>query len=121
MMNRRILYSSLLIAVTGSFSLWAMKQPLLIIGWLLGVVIGIVNFSSLLSSLNKTQAAPAKPVTGFQKAFFIRYLLLAGAFFLIIQMGRNQLGSAVIGFLSLYVTLFLDYLFRLKKHKNTGS
>ncbi len=121
MIHRRVLYSALLIAATGSFSLWIMKQPILIIGWLLGIIIGIVNFSSLLSSLNKTQSTPIKPVTGFQKAFFIRYLLLAGAFFLIIQMGRNQLGSAVIGFLSLYIALFLDYLFRFKKSKNAGS
>lgn len=117
MFNRRILYSALLIAATGSLSLWLMKMPMLIIGWVLGIIIGIVNFSSLLSSLNKTQTAAAKPVSGFQKAFFIRYLLLAGAFFLIIQMGRNQLGSAVVGFLSLYIALFLDYLFRLKKSK----
>ena len=115
MMNRRILYSAILIAAAGSLSLWLMKTPVLIIGWVLGVIIGIVNFSSLLASLNKTKTATAKPVSGFQKAFFIRYLLLAGVFFLIIQLGRNQLGSAVVGFLSLYIAFFLDYLFRLKK------
>ncbi len=116
-MNRRFLFSALIIAVTGSFALWFMKRPNLIIGWWLGIATGLVNFSSLLASLNKTRTESAvKSSTGkFQKTFFLRYLLLAGVFFLIIQLGKDQLGSAVLGFLSLYVVLFLDYFLRFKK------
>lgn len=120
-MNRRTLLSALLIAVVGCASLWVMKRPSLMIGWLLGIAIGIVNFSFLLSSVRKQQASSAggkSPTGKFQKSFFARYVLLAGAFFLIIQLGRDQLGSSVMGFLSLYVALFVDYLFRAKQKTN---
>ena len=122
-MNRRFLFSALIIAVAGSFALWFMKLPNLIIGWWLGIATGLVNFSSLLASLNKTRTESAvKSSTGkFQKKFFLRYLLLAGVFFLIIQLGKNQLASAVLGFLSLYVVLFLDYFLRFKKRKAGDS
>ena len=115
-MERRILYSALMIAVTGTLALFIFKRINLAVGWWLGILIGLVNFSSLLSSLKKAQTASQEKLTGkFQQVFFLRYLLLAGAFFLIIQLGREQLGSAVLGFLSLYVALFIDYFFRFKK------
>ena len=121
-MNRRIIYSALIIAVIGTVALWFMKRPLLIMGWWLGAVIGLVNFSTLLASLNKVKTSPEKSSTGkFQKSFFLRYVLLAAAFFLVIQLGKDQLGSAVLGFLSLYIALFLDYFLSYKKRKAAGS
>ena len=115
-MERRILYSALIIAATGSLALFILHRFHLAVGWWLGILIGLVNFSSLLSSLKKVQTPAKEKSTGkFQQVFFLRYLLLAGAFFLIIQLGKEQLGSAVLGFLSLYVALFIDYFFRFKK------
>lgn len=119
---KRFVYSALVIAVTGSAALLILKRPGLITGWVLGVALGLVNFSSLLSNLSKAQAAVNPETTGkFRKNFFIRYLLLAGAFFLIIQLGRDQLGSAVLGFLSLYAVLFIDYFIRVRKKKTGNS
>ncbi|GEM_PF-6074777 len=120
--DRRIFYSSVIIGVTGTFFLFLMKVFHLAIGWWLGIVIGFINFSFLLSSLRNSQSsAGTKPAIGkFQKSFFLRYLLLAGAFFLIIQMGKQQLASSVLGFVSFYLALFIDYIFRLKKRK-TGN
>lgn len=115
-MERRILYSAFIIAVTGTIVLFVLKLPNLAVGWWLGILIGLVNFSSLLSSLKKAQTPSTEKSPGkFQQVFFLRYLLLAGAFFIIIQLGREQLGSSVLGFLSIYVALFIDYFFRFKR------
>ena len=119
-MSSRLIYSALIVALVGTVAIWFIKQPHLILGWWLGVAIGLVNFSSLLSSL-KPQAAPKGSTIKFQKSFMVRYLLLAAAFFLIIQLGRDQLGSAVLGFLSLYVAFFIDYFIRSRKRKPSNS
>jgi hypothetical protein len=49
--------------------------------------------------------------------FFLRYLALALVFFLILQLGREQFGAALLGFGSYYVAMLADYLIRLRKGK----
>ncbi len=115
-MSRRLLYSALIVALAGTVAIWFLKQHSLILGWWLGTGIGLVNFSSLLSSLSQ-QTTTKAPAGKFQKTFMARYILLAAAFFLVIQLGRDQLGIAVLGFVSLYIAFFIDYFIRTRKRK----
>ncbi len=109
-MNRFIYLSCLVLGAAGSVVIWKMAKTPLIAGWWIGIVLGLLNFAFLLKTIRPTNSR-------FQASFFIRYLLLALAFFLIIQFGRDQLGSALISFVSLYAILFFDYLVKLKKQK----
>ena len=124
-MNQSIIYSALAIGIVGTFVIWMIKRTPLAIGWWAGVAIGVINFSSLLSNVERTrkeaQQGSQKVTSALRTRFFIRYLALALAFFLIIQLGRKQLGSALLGFVSFYLVTFLDYVFRLRKQKNSES
>lgn len=116
-----VLYLALAVGIAGTLAIWMVKRTPLAIGWWLGVGIGVLNFSSLLSSVQRSQkeveGGAKKVTTKLSQRFFIRYLALAGAFFLVIQLGREQFGSALLGFLSFYVVTFLDYIFRVRKQK----
>ncbi len=116
MINRKLLYSSIAVGVSGTVVLFFMNRMGLSAGWWSGIAIGLVNFSTLLTSVERSKEDPEGPKK-LQKLFFLRYIVLAVAFFLVIQLGKDQLGSAVLGFLSLYLTFFAHYLLRLKKSK----
>ncbi len=122
-MKRSVIYSAFALGVFGTLALWVMKQIPLAIGWWGGVVIGVINFSSLLSNVERTrkeaEQGSGKVTSALRKRFFVRYLVLASAFFLMIQLGRQQLGSALLGFVSFYVITFLDYIFRIRKQKQS--
>ena len=114
-MNRKVIYSTIAIGLTGTVVLLIMKHSTLIIGWWLGVTIGLANFSTLLKSMERSK--PEGGPKNLQALFFVRYLVLALAFFLVIRLGREQLGSSILGFLSLYIAFFVSYLMNLKKQK----
>ncbi len=122
-MRRSVIYSALAIGVFGTLLLWMIKQIPLAIGWWGGVAIGAINFSSLLSNVAHTrkeaEQGSGKVVSALRKRFFVRYLALALGFFLIIQLGKQQLGSALAGFVSFYIVMFLDYFFRIRKQKQS--
>ena len=124
-MKRSVVYSALAIGVFGTLLLWMMKRIPLAMGWWGGVVIGVINFSLLLSNVERTrkeaEQGSGKVTSALRKRFFVRYLVLALAFFLIIQLGRQQLGSALLSFVSFYVVTFLDYFFRIRKQKQSDG
>jgi len=120
-MKRSVLYSALAVGIFGTLVLCFTHRPLLSMGWWSGMVVGVINFSSLLSNVERTrkeaQQGSKKVTTALRRRFFVRYLTLAFAFFLILQLGRQQLGSALAGFVSFHVVVFLGYLFQLRKQK----
>ena len=119
-MNRIRIYFAIGAGIAGTIVLWAMGRMPLSVGWWAGVGIGWINFSTLLSSVERSRREVAdkqKLTRSLRKRFFLRYVLLALAFFLVLRLGREQLGSSLIGFLSFYVVTFLDYMFRFRKRK----
>lgn len=115
------IYFALAIGIVGTLTLWIIGRLPLALGWWAGVVIGVVNFSSLLLGVerSKKQAAlGSETVTrSLRQSFFVRYLVLAFLFFLVLQMGREQFGSSLLGFLSLYVMMLLIYVYRFLKQR----
>ena len=118
-MKRFVIYSTLVIGIVGTAALWMMKRPAFAIGWWIGIVVGMINFSSLLSNVERSreeaQRGSQTVISKLRQRFFVRYLALALAFFLILQLGKEQLGSALSGFLIFYVLVVVDYFFRLRK------
>ncbi|MBI3999225.1 MAG: ATP synthase subunit I [Candidatus Omnitrophica bacterium] len=120
-MNRARIYFALAVGITGTLALWAIGRRALALGWWAGVAIGLVNFSTLLVGVERSRrqaASGSKTITrSLRQGFFIRYLALALLFFLVLQMGREQFGSSLLGFLSLYVVMLLNYLYQFLKQK----
>ena len=118
-MNRARLYTALAVGLVGTVALGILNRLPLSAGWWAGVAIGVFNFSSLLSSVERTRKAAAQGAPSItaklRNSFFVRYGALALAFFLVLQLGRRQFGSALMGFLSFYVITFLDYVLRVRK------
>lgn len=110
-MIRCLLYA-LAVGVSGTLTLWLVERPPLAAGWWCGTLIGFVHFYSLRLGMRHTTS---KRIGGL---FFLRYLALAGAFFLVLRLGREQLGSSAGGFLSFYVVLLIDYLIRIKRDRS---
>ena len=118
--NRTTLYSTLIVGGVGTFFIWQMGRLPLVLGWWCGVAVGIVNFSFLLSSMRKAQEpqGTAQKIKVPSQPFFLRYLALALVFFLILQLGQEQFGAALLGFASYYIAMLVDYLIRLRKQKS---
>ena len=118
--NRTTLYSTLIVGGVGTFFIWQMGRLPLVLGWWCGVAVGIVNFSFLLSSMRKAQEPQetAQKIKVPRQPFFLRYLALALVFFLILQLGQEQFGAALLGFASYYIAMLVDYLIRLRKQKS---
>jgi hypothetical protein len=118
-LNQTALYSALIVGGAGTFFIWQISRFSLTLGWWCGVGIGVVNFSFFISSIKKAQ----QPQESAQKAhvprrpFFFRYVVLAFVFFLVLQLGRDQFGAALLAFASYYVVMLMDYIIRLKKQK----
>ena len=120
-----LLLVALVILISGAFGLQWMGRLHLMMGWASGVAIALANFATLLSNV-QCSAGPAETAKGeisrsLRKRFFIRYLALAAAFFLVLQLGREQLGSAVLGFFTFYVTILVQYILQLARKKPSGS
>ncbi len=118
--NRTTLYSTLIVGVVGTFFIWQMGRFPLVLGWWCGIAVGVVNFSFLLSSMRKAQepsAAAEQKVRIPKQHFFLRYLALAFVFFLVLQLGQEQFGAALLGFASYYMAMLIDYVIRLRKRK----
>ena len=113
-MNRTTIYSVLIVGGVGTFFIWQMGRFPLVLGWWCGIAVGIVNFSFLLSNMRKAQGNASNRI----QPFFLRYLALALIFFLILQLGQEQFGSALLGFASYYVAMLIDYVVRLRKQKS---
>jgi len=113
-MNRLAVYA-LIIAVSGTLVFWGVSRMALAVGWGCGIGMGLLHFYSLrygIERIQKQTAAGKTAATGtISRLFFIRYVVLAGAFFLILSFGPDELGSAVGGFLAFYVVLLFDHLF----------
>ncbi|HLD56176.1 MAG TPA: hypothetical protein VJA00_01005 [Candidatus Omnitrophota bacterium] len=118
--NRTTLYSTLIVGGVGTFFIWQMGRLPLVLGWWCGVAVGIVNFSFLLSSMRKAHEPQetAQKIKVPRQPFFLRYLALALVFFLILQLGQEQFGAALLGFASYYIAMLVDYLIRLRKQKS---
>ena len=120
-MSRARIYSALAVGIAGTFALWAIGRLPLALGWWAGVGIGVVNFSALLLGVERSRkqavSAPETVTRSFRQSFFVRYLALALLFFLVLQMGREQFGSSLLGFLSLYVLMLLTYVYRFLKQR----
>ena len=117
--NRNALYSALIVGGVGTFFLWQIGQLHLISGWWCGVGIGVINFLLLLSSIRKTREPQAKDQKTQvpKQPFFLRYVALAFVFFLVLQLGREQFGAALLAFASYYIIMLIDYVIRLRKQK----
>jgi len=94
--------------------LWVTKHMEYGLGVSIGVLTAALNFSSLLTRIEKREkenkAEKRSLLTGL---FFARYLLIAAIFFVLIRF-QNHLTGFFIGFLSLYVVLFAAYVKRMK-------
>lgn len=112
-MIRCLLYA-LAVGVSGTLTFWLAEKLPLAVGWWCGTLIGFIHFYSLRLGMKHTTS---KRIGGL---FFLRYLALAGAFFLILRLGREQLGSSAGGFLSFYVVLLIDYLIQFWKQKRNA-
>ena len=102
-----------------------LKRLPLAIGWWGGVLIGAINFSSLVLSLKRSkevspQGAP-EVTRMLGPRFFVRYLFLASAFFLVLQLGRGQFESSLVSFVSFYGVIFLGQLVTAWKQKASGA
>ena len=120
---RRLSLFALTVGVSGTLTFWFVGRFPLAIGWWWGSLIGFINYYFLRFGIQKVQSTPGKGMVSsrISRLFFLRYLLLAGAFFLVLRFGKDQLGSSVGGFLSFYVVLLLDYLIQFWKQKRTVS
>ena len=120
MFNRPTFYTVLGIGLIGTFFIWQMGRLPLVLGWWCGIGIGILNFSFLLSSLRKSQAekSQAEQKTKIpRQPFFFRYVILAVAFFVVLQLGSDQFGSALAGFGAYYISVLIQYVIQFKKQK----
>lgn len=115
--NPTVFYSVFIVGLIGTFFAWQMGRFNLALGWWCGVGVGIINFSLLISSIRKVRDPQEKKVLVPRQPFFVRYLVLALVFFLVLQLGRDQFGVALLAFASYYVVMLIDYVIRLKKSK----
>ncbi|OGW76628.1 MAG: hypothetical protein A3J52_00330 [Omnitrophica bacterium RIFCSPHIGHO2_02_FULL_49_9] len=121
-MSRTILLLSLLVGLGGTGTLGVMGKSSALLGWWIGVGLGLFNYFLLLKSVRRlVHERSREPDGGKGKslgiAFFLRYLVLAAGFFLTFRLGREQLISCFISFVALYAVLFLDYLVRSRRQK----
>ena len=79
----------------------------------MGVLTAILNFSSLMSSVEEKKNKHSARLTGL---FFLRYLLIAVIFAVLVKQPEH-LKAFLIGFLSLYAIFFIDYMKRMKAGK----
>jgi L-asparagine transporter-like permease len=117
--NRTALYSALIVGGVGTLFLWQMARLDLATGWWCGVGIGVVNFTFLISSIRKAQEpqAAGQNIRVPRRPFFLRYVGLAFIFFLVLQLGQEQFGSALLAFATYYIVMLIDYVIRLRKKK----
>ena len=119
MMSRTHFISGLAVGVIGSLVLLFSGQVPLLLGWWLGILIAAVNFLFLVGNMKRYRgqgpSASEKSSRNLGIGFFARYVALAAAFFLILQLGRRQFGSSLIAFVSFYVAFFFVYLLQARK------
>ena len=120
-MSRRVAYVTVGLGLVGTGVLLGMDRVGLAVGWWLGVGASAINFLFLLSSVQKFQRGAAQK-KGIAKnkltlSFFLRYGLLAIVFLVAFRLDYEQLVSCFLAFISFYIILFIDYLFRLRKQK----
>lgn len=95
------------------------RHAVYIPGISLGVLTGMLNLSSLMSTIDKKEEAKAagrKFSTRMTWLFFARYLLVALIFSILAGI-PDQLTGFLIGFLSLYAIFFVSYVTRIKAGK----
>lgn len=121
-MNKISFYCALGVGIVGTAALAWIHRPELAMGWWAGILIGVLNFVTLLASLRRSYSGAeqeaGRKTRKFQFQFFIRYVALAALFLLVLQWGKQQLGSAILGFLSFYIATLLDYLLRGRLKNN---
>lgn len=119
---RRTFVSLLAVGISGSIGLVYFHHAPVVLGWWCGTAIAFLHFYSLRLGLNKmkkpSDPSSSKKMPGnVRNLFFVRYLVLAASFFLILRLGNDQLGGAAGGFFAFYLAVLIDYLVLLRKTK----
>lgn len=88
-----------------------------IAGITIGVLTGVLNFLSLVSSVERKKDIETMPLMARRYSltshFFGRYALLAVLLFGLSALGNDHVLGFLLGFASLYSVLFIQYIVRL--------
>ena len=108
-----------------AFIVWAIlilaafttKHSVYVPGISIGILIGVLNFSSLMASVEKKEkmGSARQKTARLTAIFFLRYLLVSTILVAVWYFDRPVMFVGfLIGFLSLYAVFFADYMRRIK-------